>query len=98
MKVQVKNVRIFFVDYAPNSGFGIMANDRDGREYVLLDSDGGHRVMSYVCADKVVGKIKAAGHVVSVEHWDVRAPYGTQAWLIDGMEQRQIEDERFGYY
>ena len=98
MKAQVKNIRIFFVDYAANNGFGIMANDRDGREYVLLDSDGGYRVMSYVCADKVVAKIKAAGCVVSVEHWDVRAPYGTQAWLIDGMEQRQIEDERFGYY
>lgn len=97
MRVQLKNIRIFFVDYATQSGFGIMANDSDGREYVLLDSDGDHRVMSYVKADMVVDRIKAAGHMVSSEHWDVRAPYGTQAWLIDGMEQRQIEDERFGY-
>jgi len=97
MQVKVKNVRIFFVDCVPHSGFGIMANDQDGREYVLLDSAGDHRVMSYVKADMVVDKIKAAGHMVCLEHWDVRAPYGTQAWLIDGMEQRQIEDERFGY-
>jgi len=98
MQVQVKNVHSVFVDYAPQSGFGIMAHDSDGREYVLLDSDGDYRVMSYVKADMVVDRIKAAGHMISLEHWSVRTPYGTQAWLIDGMEQRQIEDERFGYY
>ena len=97
MKVQVKNIRVFFIEHASHSGFGIMANDRFGYEYVLIDSDGDYRTMSYVKADMIVDKIKAAGNMVSPEHWSVRAPYGTEAWLMDGMEDRQLEDERFGY-
>lgn len=98
MKVQVKNVRAFFVEHASHSGFGIMASDRFGYEYVLADSHGDFRVMSYVKADMIIDKIKAAGNMVSPDHWLVRAPYGTEAWLMDGMEDRQIEDERFGYW
>jgi hypothetical protein len=97
MKVQVKNIQIFFIEHASHSGFGIMANDRFGYEYVLIDSDGDYRVMSYVKADMMVDNIKAAGNMVSPEHWSVRAPYGAEAWLMDGIENRQLEDERFGY-
>jgi hypothetical protein len=29
---------------------------------------------------------------------DIYTPYGSEAWDIEGMECRTIEDERFGYY
>lgn len=98
MKVQVKNVSINFVEEGDLCGFAITANDAQGREYVLLGDDGLHRVMSYTKADMVVDKIKAAKNLINLEHWDVRAPYGTDAWMLDGMELRQIEDERWGSF
>jgi hypothetical protein len=98
MKVQIKNVRIFFIDDQEFSGFGIQARDQDGREYYLLDEHGDYRVMSYYKADSVVDRIKAANHMVSLDQWLVRTPYGTNAWMIDNMEDRQIEDERYAYH
>lgn len=98
--VKVKNVRIEFVEageIAQHAGFIIMASDRDGYEYVLSDGDGWPRVMSYVKSDMVVSDIKRADCMINPEHWGIRAPYGTRAWMLDGMEEREIEDERFGY-
>ena len=97
MKVKVKNIRVFVIENDAHIGYGITANDRYGREYSLLDGDNGYRVMSYVKSEMVIDKIKAAGSMISMDHWAVHIPYGTEAWLMDGMEERQIEDERFGY-
>ena len=94
--IQILCPRIeFFPEY---KGFSIMGTDKQGREYVLSDGDGFVRVMSYTKADMVMDAIKAAGYMINPEHWGVRAPYGTEAWLLEGMEERQIEDERFGYF
>lgn len=95
MKQRLKNLRPLFVEEGP--GFIVMANDDDGREYTLLDEGGHYRMMSYVKADMVIDRIKAAGYMVNLEHWSCRAPYGSRAWLIDGEEERCIEDERYGF-
>ena len=95
MKQRLKNLRILFVEEGP--GFIVMANDDDGREYTLLDENNHYRMMSYVKADMVIDRIKAAGNMVNLEHWSCRAPYGTNAWLIDGEELRLMEDEYYGY-
>lgn len=95
-KQRLEKVKILFVEEGP--GFIVIGHDAAGREYTLLDEAGDYRMMSYVAADMVIDRIKAAGGIISLEHWSCRAPYGTNAWLIDGMEERQIEDERFGYF
>ena len=75
----------------------VQGADADGREYTLLDADNGIRLLAGHEAQAVVVKIKQAGLRINSIFWSVRAPYGTRAWLIDGMEERQIEDECFGY-
>lgn len=95
MKQRLKNPRCLFVEEGP--GFIVIANDDEGREYTLLDENNHYRMMSYVKADMVIDRIKAAGYMVNPKHWSCRAPYGTNAWLIDGEELRQIEDERYGF-
>ena len=37
------------------------------------------------------------GGSIDPDLWNCYTPYGTNAWLLDGHEERQIEDERFGY-
>lgn len=72
----------------------VTARDADGREYLLLDENGTVRKMSFHTADCVCERVKAAGQI-DVNFLSCRTPYGTTAWLIDGMEQRQIEDEKY---
>lgn len=71
--------------------YTILANDKDGRQYYLTDDAlPFHRAMNLLKRVKLAGEINA-------NLWDCHVPYGTAAWLLDGMEERQIEDERFGY-
>ena len=95
--IQIKQPRIEFYDLGPHSGFTVMAKDAQGREYILSDGEGFPRVMSYCIADGLVSEIKARGYTINPDYWGVRTPYGTEAWLLDGMEERTIEDERFGF-
>lgn len=74
----------------------IMAYDSEGREYTLLTPDGDIRTFAYARdARRLEAKVAAKGQI-NADLWACRAPYGTLAWLIDGEEQRQIEDERWG--
>ena len=68
----------------------VQAYDADGREYTLL------RPLTPGAALALAGKVRAAGSI-DPALWDCRAPYGTAAWLADGMEERTIEDERYGF-
>jgi len=47
-------------------------------------------------ADILMLRIERAGLIINDEHWDMRVPYGTNAWLIDGYEAKQIQDEKDG--
>lgn len=74
--------------------FHVIGHDAQGREYVHEAT--WERFLSAHVAEKIVNRVKAAGLVINLAHWDCRAPYGTEAWLIDGIEERAIEDEKAG--
>jgi len=71
------------------SDFVVMATDSAGRQYYF-------EPLPYRKAVILAERVEQRGSI-NPELWDRHIPYGTVAWLIDGMEQRQIEDERFGY-
>jgi len=73
---------------------GIMAYDAQGREYVLLDSNGAFVTFNRATTARRFESTVAAKGKINADLWACRVPYGTEAWLIDGEEQRQIEDER----
>jgi hypothetical protein len=75
----------------------VTGSDKYGYEYTICDEYHAFRALPFRAALKLVEAIKAAGCVINENHWLCRAPYGTEAWLMDGMEERDIEDERFGY-
>ena len=74
----------------------VQAWDAKGREYTLGDATYPIRPLPFERAAAVVKRVKLAGKI-NPDLWSMRAPYGTDAWLEDGMEDRQIEDEKFGY-
>lgn len=86
----------FFEDRDGQSLWLVQASDADGREYTLGDEKFPLRPLPLHVAQRVAEKVKAAGDI-DENLWSCRVPYGTNAWLIDGMEERQIADERFGY-
>lgn len=92
MKVKLKSVNI-----EPEAeGFVVSGSDQDGRKYWLAEG-GSLLVLGYAEAAEIVRDIKDWGFLIDDAEWLVHAPYGTEAWLLDGQEQRQIEDEAFGF-
>lgn len=87
--IAIKTVQLVYNDIA--GGWILMTTDGAGREYYLRDA-----VLPYAKACMLEKKVNQRG-TINPDLWDCHTPYGTRAWLIDGMEQRQIEDERFGY-
>jgi hypothetical protein len=94
---KVKTAYIAFADTEDARSYLVMASDKHGYEYTLLNEEGDLRHLSFFKANMIVDKIKANGNVINPDYWACHAPYGTEAWLLDGMEERQMEDERFGY-
>ncbi len=71
--------------------FVVVVGDKEGREYTRQD-------VNFINRDRAVSfasKIEDRGYL-DVNLWDCRIPYGSNAWISDGMEQRTIEDERNG--
>ena len=89
MEVKIENA--YPVRNEADSGFTVMALDADGRQYYLQDI-----AVAFDRADRLADKVKERAFI-NLDLWFCHVPYGTTAWLLDGMEQRQIEDERFGY-
>lgn len=77
--------------YHLEAGWTVQAYDAQGREYTLANV-----ALPLWSAEALLAKVKARGSV-DVDLWLCRAPYGTDAWLLDGCEDRWIEDERSGY-
>ncbi len=73
-----------------NGDYFIVASDKEGREYTL------DKVLTAEQAAKTYVAISLAEYKIDAGHWNMRIPYGTDAWLNDGMEERQIEDEKMG--
>lgn len=96
--IKISDTDIGFVEEREEIvGFTIYAYDAQGREYILLKEDGTFRTFpDALIARRQEARVKSLG-VIDADLWTCRAPYGTEAWLIDGEEERQIEDERMGW-
>lgn len=89
MQVKIKNAEA----YLNESGMDwtITCSDSVGRQYYLKDA-----TMSRFMARALAAKVDAKGEI-NMDLWICHVPYGSVAWELEGHEQRQIEDERFGY-
>jgi len=61
--------------------------DMDGRVYTHMKQ---FNTAAGACA--LLAKVAEAGKI-DLEHWNCRVPYGTEAWLEDGMEVTLMDDE-----
>jgi len=89
MKWKINGVNVWYDEDAEN--FGVTARDGQGRVFYLIGV-----ALPLQRAIDLSDRVRERGEI-DLNLWHVHIPYGTEAWLIDGMEQRQIEDERFGY-
>ena len=89
MRHEINDARIAYNEY--ETGYTVIAYDKDGRQFDLIDA-----AFSYIRAEKLAAKVKERGSI-DPNLWNCYTPYGTNAWLLDGNEERQLEDERFGY-
>lgn len=87
---QIKIKRVQVAQSGIDGAWSVMATDAAGREYYF-------EPMPYRKAVTLAERVEKRG-AINPDLWDCHIPYGTLAWLTDGMEQRQIEDERFGYF
>ena len=67
----------------------IVGHDAEGREWTLMKP-----LTAAEAAERYCVLTEASWQFEATEDWADRAPYGSSAWLNDGMEERQIEDER----
>lgn len=65
----------------------VRAHDADGREYTHH-----HLFTEAPKAFALLYRVLEACRI-NPEHWHCRVPYGTDAWLIDGMEVTLMDDE-----
>jgi hypothetical protein len=93
-RINIKSTDIsFFEDINGTAYFVVMAWDADGREYALGDATYPILPMPFPKASKLKERVADRGSI-DPDLWACRTPYGTNAWLLDGCEERQIEDER----
>lgn len=79
-------VHVWFEDVA--DGWAVSGCDAEGRIYMHR-----YRFVSQDAALKLAGRIVGAGYKIDATHWDMRVPYGSDAWLNDGMEVTLMDDE-----
>jgi hypothetical protein len=89
---QITTATAFFDD----DGWAVEARDKDGRIFYRSNPDASPLHMSKAIASGLAAKVKERGNI-NLAYWSCHVPYGSAAWLLDGYEQRQIEDERDGY-
>jgi wobble nucleotide-excising tRNase len=94
MKIKITHTDISSLEA---DAYVIMAYDAQGREYTLLTPEGDFCTFDRATtARRFEAKVAAKG-AINADLWTCRAPYGTEAWLADGMELRAIEDEQAGW-
>lgn len=87
MQITVKNAEAYLAD----GKWTVTCADAQGRQYYLINAG-----LSKCIAEGLAVKVNARG-AINADLWNCYVPYGTDAWLLDGCEERQIEDERFGF-
>ena len=89
MQIKIKNAAQYL--NADCNTWTVTCNDAHGREYYLADA-----ALALFAAKDLAAKVNIKGEI-NADLWICHVPYGTDAWLLDGCEDRQIEDERFEY-
>jgi len=89
MKWKIDSANVWYDEAAKN--FGVTARDAQGRIFYLMNV-----ALPLQKAISLSDRVRDRGEI-DLNLWHVHIPYGTEAWLTDGMEQRQIEDEREGF-
>lgn len=72
--------------------FVVVVADKEGREYTRPD-------VNFIDPEKAktfAAKIEERGFLDG-NLWNCRIPYGSNAWISDGMEERTYWDERNGF-
>lgn len=76
-------------EYVKDDTYLVTCVDADGRQYshfhVFSQND-------YRKAKALADRVREAGKI-DLTHWDCYVPYGSDAWLIDGMEVTLMDDE-----
>lgn len=93
MRIKIKSADIG--DGYRDGQFVVQAWDAEGREYTLMHGDTGIACFTHGGALKMALKVQQAGSI-DPDFWSCRIPYGSVAWLLDGMEEQIIEDEKAG--
>lgn len=65
----------------------VIASDKQGRIYTH-----NHQFQTSWAAAALLAKVLEKG-TINLEHWHCRVPYGTEAWLEEGMEATLMDDE-----
>lgn len=89
MMTKIKNAHCFFDQEI--GGWTVSCDDAEGRQYYRTDLK-----LSMCIASGLARKINERG-TINADLWQCHVPYGSVAWELEGHEQRQIEDERYGY-
>ena len=89
MRVILNNLSMFKDD---DGSFYLVGSDGAGAEYTL------DQPLTAAQAANTYVRILDGGMAINAKLWNYRAPYGTLAWLADGMEERMIEDEKTGNF
>jgi len=87
-KIEVDRVNVT-TNY--NDRFVAIVYDREGRCYTHHDAS----FADYAIAKEFCDKIADRGYL-NGDLWDCSIPYGSLAWIQDGMEERIIQDEKDG--
>ena len=93
IKIEKGSAHPVSTDYKARDGrtiFLVMSYDAEGREY-----HHDHDFYHWDDADALAKKVNDRGYI-NQDYWGCRVPYGSNAWISDGMEDRWIEDEKNG--
>jgi hypothetical protein len=89
MLIKIENAEAYLNESGMD--WSVTCCDSVGRQYYRTDL----KLELHVAID-LAKKVNERG-IINADLWACHVPYGSDAWLLDGYEERQIEDERFGY-
>ena len=69
--------------------YRVTCDDAAGRQYAHFMCFAGRHHWK---AKNLAVRVRDAGQI-DASHWDCYVPYGSEAWLVDGMEATLMDDE-----
>ena len=81
---------VTYSSYTWKGDTSVQGYDADGREWTF-----GRQDLTKHQAIRLVAAIRDNGGRIDARHWFDRAPYGSQAYIDDGEEERLVYAERY---